>query len=818
MAKAKQRLNQRKSPKPQDDPAIGGDNDAMPAWVIWIRRCAAALLGGLVVYVAYHPSDSVLVEAGDALWFCALASLLWTATMATEPMLRGSDQDPNGNRLASARVLPGNGPAVDLLLWCLAGWMMIAALASCPPGNLREATNEAWTWVAGAAVLTSARRLLSDHDSRVTVYALLCAVATGMAVHALHQQWISLPALRAEYLADPDAVLRAAGVDAPRLSARRMVFANRLLDGGPTATFALANSLAAPLMIGVLIPIGLLRRKRHNTTPLWMIACLIVMLVVCIAALFATRSRSALVACVLAVAWIWLRRGLSTDARRVKSFVTAAAVSGGIGFFILVSLAAFGDEEWMSAAPASLEFRLHYWKSTVLLLLDHPILGAGPGGFQSMYLRYRLPIASEAIADPHNFFFETLAAGGLVAGLLLVLVVVACVFACRRDDRLEAYPTGDDRLETYPTVGDGSAVARWFGIGAGVALGLVWFFALLSGQLPDLQAGMIAVPIAIAAGWTTRLQFRTASESDIRLIGSAILLAIMTHLTVAGGWTVPGVAIVVWLVVGSMSCARQCNRTSDADNIDGVSDGMAAAQRGSPKAALVGLGIGVALLTSLRFESIVPSQESQLALARAEDGARRGMLSRVDSESRRAVEADNWGYEAARWRSEFLRGRLVGGDEDDPAIRRQWQEAMQIAITRSGVNPILLRAAGEQYLHVYQRFGRPGDLAEAERLITAALVENPTELSLVAQAAMIAAEQSDQDSASTLATEARRLSQLGANIVRDLGLQQIMVVRKIGTATRLRPVFAPIRDQFQQRLGLSGEPLRRLDRNNETSN
>ncbi|MGB1926160.1 MAG: hypothetical protein ACPHL6_06490, partial [Rubripirellula sp.] len=30
----------------------------------------------LLVYVAYHPSDSVLVEQGDAIWFCMIAFIL----------------------------------------------------------------------------------------------------------------------------------------------------------------------------------------------------------------------------------------------------------------------------------------------------------------------------------------------------------------------------------------------------------------------------------------------------------------------------------------------------------------------------------------------------------------------------------------------------------------------------------------------------------------------------------------------------------------------------------------------------------------------
>ena len=58
-------------------------------------------------------------------------------------------------------------------------------------------------------------------------------------------------------------MLALAGINAPPGSSERMVFANRLMDGGPTATFALANSLAAMLLFGVVLAVGVLRFRFH---------------------------------------------------------------------------------------------------------------------------------------------------------------------------------------------------------------------------------------------------------------------------------------------------------------------------------------------------------------------------------------------------------------------------------------------------------------------------------------------------------------------------------------------------------------------------
>ncbi|QDV83221.1 O-antigen ligase family protein [Planctomycetes bacterium TBK1r] len=876
MAKTKQRLKPRKptaagvvasSPPPAPPPPTAESlTGETPMWAIWCRRIAAAVLGGQVIYVAYFPSDSVLVESGDALWFCALSLIVWTLTMATQPYIKalrppGAAKDP---RTVSA--LLGNGLTLDVLVWTLAAWMMIAALASCPPGNLRQATNEAWVWIAAAAVLTAARRLLVDRPNRAALFSLCCAVATGMAVHALHQQWISLPQIRAEYLADPDAVLQAAGVDAPAGSAQRMVFANRLLDGGPTATFALANSLAAVLLVVVLAPLAILRggsavnQSGADVRSGWSRAFLLLLSVLGVAALFATRSRSALVACLLAGLWIWMRGGRSGEVKRVRLIAGAALLALSISGVVLVALLLWGDDEWMAAAPASLEFRLQYWKATARLLWDHPIVGAGPGGFQAMYLRYRLPIANESIADPHNFLFETLAAGGFVGGWLLTLASIACLMTCRRT----ATGAGTSRTDASDDViedslaGETQVVSRWMIGGACSSLGLVWSFALISGQLPDLQASVFAVPVAVAAGWLTHRSLRDASTAQLRLLGSSILLAMMTHLTVSGGWTVPGVAMVIWLATGSLCTvgrlgdrgnptgqrckaffsgrarALRCfgndegpegsrpaaNTSSSAGNKcftalpTGASTAVDSKRRG--KSALVAWSVGAVLLLCLRSESIIPVQQSQLALLRAEDAARRGLLSRVESESRRAVEADDWGFEAPRWRSEFLRGRLVELG-NDPAVRAQWVASLETSLDRAGVNPTMLRAAGEQYLHLYQCFGQTADLESAERLIALALENSPTDLSLVAQAAMIAHERSDLTRARELAEQARWLSALGGNVVRDLGLQQILVVEKMGLAARRRPISASIKDRFQQRLGGGGEPDSQPNRNNETS-
>lgn len=821
MAKAKQRLKSKKRGTNVSEVKVAGPIGSaaplsLPLWVVWCRRLAVGLLGSLLVYVAYFPSDSIQVEGGDALWFCVLSLILWTMTMATEPLLRAAGiSDENGPQFGSTGTLLGNGLVLDLSVWSLAVWMMVAALATCPPGNLRLATNEAWLWIAGAAVLTASRRLLVESSTRAVVLSLMAAVAVGMSMHALHQNWISLPQMRADYLADPDQMLRDAGMVAPPGSARRMVFANRLFDGGPTATFALANSLAAVLVIGVLVPIGVLRaRRRFSQAPaahrvLLINFSLVLVALVAAMALFATRSRSAIAACVLAAVWLWFSGIGTVEAKRRTRVTVAFLVAACVAATILVGLLVFGDEEWMSAAPASLEFRLQYWKSTTQMLFEHPLFGAGPGGFQSLYLMYRLPVANETISDPHNFFFETLAAGGFVGGLLFSLAVVACIKTRSHIDSDEGDEGSDDG-------GHPGGSQTWMVYGAGATLALVWLFGLASGQLPDFQASVFSVPAAIAAGWLIHRQMREVPGVELRRISTAILLAIMVHLLVSGGWTVPGVAIMIWLVV-AMICSSSPTQSFEPEP-SVVTDPVIAIQSiraVASKTALAAFGLGIAMLVCLRFISIVPVQTASVALMRSEDAMRRGMQVKADMESRQALEADRWGFEAARWRSEMLRSQLISS-RNDAVIRRQWIAAVEMVVQRAGDNPLILRAVGEQCLHAYQVFGQENDLELADQLISQALTANPTDLSLVGQASMIALERDQVWKARELALETHRLSELGNNIVRDLGLQQVLVVAKIGRSAANAPKMSPIKDQFRDRLGWEGEPAIEPERSIET--
>ncbi|MEL6109390.1 MAG: O-antigen ligase family protein, partial [Planctomycetota bacterium] len=476
------------------------------------------------------------------------------------------------------------------------------------------------------------------------------------------------------------------------------------------------------------------------------------------------------------------RFGRSLSARRL--LVTTVGI-GMVLALITIGFLLLGDEEWMAAAPSSLLFRLRYWRSTLGLLGDHPWMGAGPGGFQSLYLKYRLPVSSETIADPHNFVFETLAAGGLVGGVLLG----ALIWVCRR-----AKPQENE--SQHEPENESTTVPALF-IGATTTLAMIWLFALATGQLPDYEAHLFAVPLGVAGVWLIRSEVTSLSSSDVRTLALAIVGTMLIHLCFAGGWTVPGVGMWLWLAV-----ALLCH-PSETESPTGTDGEKAPANTEDVRPAalrvtLVTVLAGVALLICMRVASLGPTQASKLAQLRATDSLRRGLRSRAEEESQHAVAADAWAVDPALWRSQWRLGELLRtGRASD---RESWLAAIREVADRAGENPLVIRALGEQSLHLYQCLGRQEDLAEGQRMLMRALAANPSDVSLIAELALVALERGDREHAIELARLAERISLLDNNVVQALGLQHVYAVEKIGVSAAQNPILRRVEPEFDRRI------------------
>ena len=807
---------------------------------------ATAGLAGLVVYAAYFPSDSVAVERGDALWFVAIAFIVAIVGCLGLPRPGAKDTEVDAvepSKPSDARATLASRVADGAPL-AIAVWMTVAAVATSPPGNLRNATNEAWVWWAWAVTFPVARRLLADPRRRGAMLVLVAAIAVGMAVHALHQEWVSLPESRAAFRENPERVLRMAGVNAEPGSAEWMTFENRLLDGGPTATFALANSLAAPLLVGLVIAVasGLFRWGRLSVPQRigWTAA-----IVVIGTALVATRSRSGLIAAAFGVALVPLLRGRLPDARRARLGIIVAVAVTALGG---VAITRWGDREWVEQAPTSLGYRFQYWKSTWELAADRPWFGAGPGNFQAIYERYREPSAHEQIADPHNFFVETLAAGGFVPVAMLVAWLVSIgILGWRRHASGEMpSSSGSGRLSesgegTKGGRSDSSNATRatppspaWVFRGGLASLVAVWLFAAAVGQMPDWEAHLIAVPFAIVVAVLVRsvgegsdgsfvakpagasvigasvigasgAGASGAGASGARVSGAgavvtgAALIAVFLHLSVSGGWTVPGVAMTVW-VLAAVVCGSPDRRFS-------ASGTGRRGQRG------IAIAAGTGLLLILVFGSIRPNQQRDLSMLRSEIAFESGRVAAARRHLREAVHADPWSADPTLWLADSFRWELAEGP-DRPDVREAWESAITETLTRCGEDPTMYRLLGEQRIHVYQRHGRVSDLRAAHELFLTAAGWSPSHQWLAAQAAVTAGAIGNDGEADRLAERAQWLAGLGGNIARALERQLVSRAEPFGRRASGGPVKLPASELLADRLEEGGlEPDRPLPRN-----
>jgi O-antigen ligase len=130
------------------------------------------------------------------------------------------------------------------------------------------------------------------------------------------------------------------------------------------------------------------------------------------ACLLVTKSRSGYVAAFVGVIALSVWKEIRSGRRQWLMGI-------GIGLVLLVSMILLSvqlgllDVQVLTEARKSLGYRWEYWTSTVALIADHPLWGVGAGNFQDFYARYKLPQASEMVADPHNFLLEIAAIAGL---------------------------------------------------------------------------------------------------------------------------------------------------------------------------------------------------------------------------------------------------------------------------------------------------------------------------------------------------------------------------------------------------------------------
>ncbi|MFO0725288.1 MAG: O-antigen ligase family protein [Myxococcota bacterium] len=314
---------------------------------------------------------------------------------------------------------------IGMLVWLLAGTISLihspAKLGSEP--NLRPLL--ALTYLLGRFAIAPADEA---ELRRLALFFSAACVINGL--YGIFQVWVFDPPLEAlivgrrhaQHLVDPDAQ--------DRLRMATGLFYNRV-------------KLAHLGMLGLGL-LGLIAdAARRRQQPLWrpLGAALILGL-----AVFLSYRRAAPVA-LLAAGLV-----LALLLRRLR---LAVSVLAGVGLILaLYGLTDYGRER-MENTSLDVSERLEMVRAAVALILDHPLLGVGHGGYGPSIGPYLPPMASEtlirnAITNPHNLSLQILAETGIVGfsgfAVAIAASLAALTLAIRRDREVNSPQATLDRF------------------------------------------------------------------------------------------------------------------------------------------------------------------------------------------------------------------------------------------------------------------------------------------------------------------------------------------------------------------------------------
>lgn len=458
----------------------------------------------------------------------------------------------------------------------------VAAMAAMRDEAAGPAVNMLWEWIGIGVAYFLFRQLVNPGREARALIAVSIALAVSLSVLAFEQYFISMPAAREFYYQDPDAALRQIGMWSPPGSRERMLYEERLESSEPTATFALANSLAGYLTpwLVLLGGIAIASFANRGSSPRVKLT-LLLLAVPIVACLLLTKSRTAYVAVAfgLLLGWILMPRVRATIGWKLPVAIAVALV-----VLIVIGVVAGGlDWEVLSEAPKSLAYRTQYWQGAAAIARDDPWLGCGPGNFGDHYTQYKAPTASEEVTDPHNFVLEVWATAGTPAALALLAVLATFAWITCRElfgksrtakegiaEHDPAPPTEREHANAESNNSGqslsadlnkakraGSMTPPTADAGVFIIAGGLGGFPLAA-VLPLVVGPLIEIPLTeitfaggfIAAAVSTALTYPWIRDGSLPLaVVVAAAAALVVNLLGAGGIGFPGVALSLWLLI-----------------------------------------------------------------------------------------------------------------------------------------------------------------------------------------------------------------------------------------------------------------------------
>ena len=590
----------------------------------------------LAVFLTRYLYVAESAAMGDTLWIVGLwlvALAVWAVAHWKRPLIAGSFN------------------LLDLSVLLLAGGHVLSALVIVfTVGEKRAAINLAWEWTGILIGWILIRQAVLTTRFRRELIIGVIATATAVAGLGIYQHYVDFPRTAAKFgplfdrLKEANAAEQAsiqqqlAAEGIPNSGPGFILFEKRLRDSRePIGFFALANTLGGFLAVSLLLLGGyIVLVARPSAVKAWRILSWAIPLILMAWCLLLTKSRTAWVGTMagmgLFLLGIW---GVRISRRRLA--IVLGTMIAVVGFALFLGQVGGLDRQVLTESTKSLQYRLQYWVATWPMVQDHFWLGVGPGQFRWQYLFYKLPEASEEIADPHNLFFDVAANGGMVAFAGLISLILITPFRAIMKNR-----TKSDEVETATVETPFDPFTRIL-VGITVA---AWFWLLLFGVEDRL---LVVLPLVLLVAWWLRRNAGSSREGEsiFRIAAMAAWVTLLIHLLGAGGIGMPAISLLLLTLVALLDAPR-------------------GEEPRSPQSASGVTSIGIAVfsvicLVGLNVTAIQPHAIAEQRQRSGDEFVQRGQLERADAEYRLAAEADPFASEPRRRRAELAYRQVERG-------------------------------------------------------------------------------------------------------------------------------------------------------------
>ena len=625
----------------------------------------------------------------------------------------------------------------------------LSAVVMMHQGHGRPTLNALWLWVSFGLMFYTVRQLFRGGAQQRALVSVLIAMAVGLSVFGIYQTAYVYPRQRAEYHVDPARVLDEAGTVAPLGSPQRRHFEDRLASTEPTGPFALTNSFAgflAPclvLLAGLVVQVWRSLASRPRGVSAAIVAGTLLAAGAVSACLVLTKSRSGYVATLAGLGLLAVFNALPRTWLRWRWLATGGVGLAAIGLY--VAFVGGLDRQVLTEAPKSLRYRFEYWQASAAMIADYPWLGCGPGNFKDYYTQYKLPGASESIADPHNFLVEVAATAGLPA-LALLLLVGGALWWC-----LQRYATERTQGSGQRSTDVRDAASIYWGVPAGFLL--AYPAGWIGGQSPLLEMLWVALPITVLTLWLFRPWVVGGKLPTGPLWVAAVTL--LVHLLAAGGIGFPGVAGMLWVLM-----ALLLNTVENGRSVDAASGPTS--WRG-PVLSRYAIGLAmtaVCVMTVLNYLTMYrPVLAGHRFMGFLEEASARGVSAdQVVRRCRSAAEADRWWGETCEMWAEVLHRQWIDGRSAERLA--EFDRVATAAQERNRRSFGVAQRQGDRLLKMYSVSGRIDLLDRAAEAYSRAVQLYPNSGALHAQLAWACYLAGDTTGARREAGEALRLDQL----------------------------------------------------------